>query len=185
MVVRVRQALRRWTEGASYIRQGGHQVGPHSSCYQLCNSVTTKKCSFNIPTSEWRKSEKLSFTHVKFSRLSVDVAETSLYGDGIDSELRLFQHFVDSRLRAVDVLKVEVGRPHVHTLLLLTAHQSDNYRCATDHTQNQVSTSGPWPDLTHTPLTGDLAWRGHWTFWKSNMLQGVPTLFNRLIQQRQ
>jgi len=33
VVVSVSQTLRRWTEGATYIRQGGHHVGigPHSS----------------------------------------------------------------------------------------------------------------------------------------------------------
>jgi len=35
LVVGVSQTLRRWTEGATYIRQGGHHVGigPHSSLF--------------------------------------------------------------------------------------------------------------------------------------------------------
>jgi len=80
--------------------------------------------------AEWSmlwKWEKLSFTHVKFSRSSVDVTEASLNGDWINSELCLFQHFVDSWLRAIQVLKVEIRRPDIHAFLLLAArykHQS-------------------------------------------------------------
>jgi len=40
LVLGVSQTVRRWTEGATYIRQGGHYVGngPHSSF--LCNAKT-------------------------------------------------------------------------------------------------------------------------------------------------
>ena len=62
-------------------------------------------------------------THLKFSRASIDIAESSLDGDWIDFQLCLFQHIVDSRLRAVHVLKVEISRPDVHALLLLAAAQ--------------------------------------------------------------
>ena len=36
-VVGVSQILRRWTEGATSIRQGGHHVGPHSSSFWKFN----------------------------------------------------------------------------------------------------------------------------------------------------
>jgi len=40
LVVGVSRTLRRWTEGATYIRQGGYHlgIGPHSSCwYNACH----------------------------------------------------------------------------------------------------------------------------------------------------
>jgi len=39
VVVGVIQTLRRWTQGATYVRQGGHHVGywPYSSCF-FCTS---------------------------------------------------------------------------------------------------------------------------------------------------
>jgi len=50
LVVGVSQTLRRWTEGATYIRQGGHHVGqcPHSSfqCF-----VSTRKVIQNTAIS--------------------------------------------------------------------------------------------------------------------------------------
>jgi len=42
-VVGVSQTLRRWTEDATYVRHGGHRVGPHSS---FCFSFLVK--SFSI-----------------------------------------------------------------------------------------------------------------------------------------
>ena len=59
LVVSVSQTLRRWTEGATYIRQGGHHVGhwpigPHSSSF--------------------------FFTSPNLSRRRLDVCRTSTHG---------------------------------------------------------------------------------------------------------
>ena len=43
LVVGVRQTLRRWTEGATYVRQGGHHVG-HCSTFLVY---------YRLPDSDW------------------------------------------------------------------------------------------------------------------------------------
>ena len=50
LVVGVSRTLRRWTEGATYIRQGGHHVGhwPHSSLNCILLSQFLKPCSLAI-----------------------------------------------------------------------------------------------------------------------------------------
>ena len=62
------------------------------------------------------------FTYVEFPGACVDVAESSLYGDRVNVQLCPPQHVVDSWLRPVLRLKVEICRPHVQTFLLLAAH---------------------------------------------------------------
>jgi len=49
VVVGVSQTLRRWTEGATYIRQGGHRVGhwPTFLVTNLLLSLTAKECVEN------------------------------------------------------------------------------------------------------------------------------------------
>jgi len=55
----VSQTLRRWTEGATYIRQGGHHVGHWPTFYsQVCHgvgcSVKNGSCSSSKPSeSRW------------------------------------------------------------------------------------------------------------------------------------
>ena len=48
LVVGVSQTLRRWTEGATYVRPGDHHVGPHSSFRSLWCSVFDCQIVINV-----------------------------------------------------------------------------------------------------------------------------------------
>ena len=62
-VVGVSQSLRRWTEGATYIRQDGHYVGhwPHSSFQTLCS------CAMCISSSGQFTREELNILPSKYA----------------------------------------------------------------------------------------------------------------------
>jgi len=63
LVVGISQTLRRWTEGATYIRQGGHHVGPHSGCTFFAKGGDSLLFTAPIPLSAADEFD----CHIKFS----------------------------------------------------------------------------------------------------------------------
>ena len=65
LVVGVSQSLRRWTEGATYIRQGGHHVGQLPNKQHMFPWAECPSCHPNV-TQHWMESQSLasSFLHL-------------------------------------------------------------------------------------------------------------------------
>jgi len=63
-VMRVRQTLRRWAEGATYIRQGGHHVGHRPTFY----TVSQK----NVPPLAWYSFDAHKWIRIFFGRNVTD-----------------------------------------------------------------------------------------------------------------
>ena len=53
LVVGVSQTLQHWTEGATYIRQGGHHVGHWPTFYTVCQKNVPLMACYTFDTHEW------------------------------------------------------------------------------------------------------------------------------------
>jgi len=76
LVVGVSQTLRRWTEGASYIRLGGHHVG-HCPTFQLVNNFF-QNVQMRWQAQGWHKYDTVCSPTVKLYTTCLDVAPTIL-----------------------------------------------------------------------------------------------------------